>query len=107
MSSQQMGFIRALSDLLAKLDEHLLPGGRDYVYLVAATSEIRAKLEAWTRGDGSTLDMMQGHSENPVVVIRRILEKSPDTTDTPVNFRIGIHYRSNLQITPSRRISFC
>ena len=76
---QQIGFIRGLSDLISQLDDHLLPGGTDYVFLVAATSEIRAKLEAWTRGERGSLEKMSGHKENPVVIIRRILEQCPDS----------------------------
>jgi hypothetical protein len=83
LSYQQIGFIRGLSDLLSKLDDHLLPVGTSYVLLEAATSEIRAKLEAWTRGERSKLEKMAGHKENPVIVIRRILEHCPDSAVPP------------------------
>lgn len=86
INHQYIGFVRGLSDLLLKIDDLLLPMGTDAVTLQAATSEIRATLESWTRGnrDRSTrLEKMPGYGENPVIVIRRILEKCHDSAVSP------------------------
>jgi len=101
LSHQQIGFIRGLSDLLLKLDDNLLPGGTGYIQLEAATSELRAKLEAWTRGERGFLDNMTGYKVNPVVMIRRIVEGCPDSAVPPsisgLEFISDLTYREHLR----------
>lgn len=82
----------------------MLPEGTGYVNLQAATSEIRAKLESWTRGNkdrSGRLEKMPGIKENPVIMIRRILENCPDSVVPPsvsgLEFISDTDYRKNLR----------
>lgn len=99
---QHLGFARGLSDLLHNLDDSLLPQSDDYVTFVVASSAIRAKLEAWTRGDTTVLDKTHGYKENPVILIRRVLEKCPDsvipTSISGLEFIKDPVYRESLRL---------
>lgn len=72
-------FLRALSELIERMDEILLPTGEEYVTYVAAVSAIDAILNEWQSRDVTRpLKRVPGTDENPVITIRKILEHCPD-----------------------------
>jgi hypothetical protein len=72
-------FLRALSELIERMDEILLPTGEEYVTYVAAVSAIDAILNEWQSRDVTRpLKRVPGTDENPVITIRKLLENCPD-----------------------------
>ena len=72
-------FLRALSELIERMDEILLPTGEGYVTYVAAVSSIDAILNEWQSRDVTRpLKRVPGTNENPVITMRRLLERCPD-----------------------------
>lgn len=72
-------FLRALAELISRIDEALLPTGTEYVTYLTAVAAIDAILREWQSRDVTRpLKRVPGTNENPVITIRRILEARPD-----------------------------
>ncbi len=79
IDSSENSFLKALSSLLDRFDQSLLPTGKEYITFITATAVIDAILTEW-RGCDITrpLKRVPGSNENPVILIRRVLEKCDD-----------------------------
>lgn len=79
LDKARSGFLRGLVDLVKQIDPGLLPqAGIDYVHLRSAIAAIEAELTNWVGGSTAVVEKTPGlGDENPVIVIRRVLEKIP------------------------------
>jgi len=79
IDSSENSFLKALSSLLNRFDEAFLPTGEDYITFVTARAVIDAVLEEWHGCEvARPLKHIPGSDENPVILIRQVLERCTD-----------------------------
>ncbi len=79
LDKPRAGLLLGIVNLVKQIDPALLPTSHDYVRLLAAVSAIEAQLAIWNGGGSGEVEKTPGvGDENPVIVIRRIMEGLPN-----------------------------
>ena len=81
---ERAGAYKGVVVLVRQVDDYLLPSGEQRVKLLAATSEIEAKLAIWSGGGSGTIEKTPGVGDaNPLIVIRSVMSTLRDDAVPP------------------------
>ena len=103
IGGQPLTFYQSLISLIEKIEDSLLPpNSDDYIHFLAARGTIEARIQRPKDINAISIGHVPGSREHPVIAIRRLFEKCPDTavpsTTAELQFITDQSYREKLRL---------